>query len=64
MCAKYDVDFVQMCWNRADSKFAFAPSHPETELLCDDVSHWLGAILESALLRYSQHVEGEQMAHI
>ena len=32
---------------RADSKFA--PSQWETALLCNDVSHWLGANLESAL---------------
>ena len=29
----------------------FAPSQWETVLLCNDVSHWLGANLESALLR-------------
>ena len=34
-----------MC--RADSRFA--PSQWETALLCNDVSHWLGASLESAL---------------
>ena len=33
--------------NRADSRFA--PSQWETALLCNDVSHWLGASLESAL---------------
>ena len=33
---------------RADSRFA--PSLWETALLCNDVSHWLGANLESALL--------------
>ena len=33
---------------RADSKFA--PSQWETVLLCNDVSHWLGPILESALI--------------
>ena len=32
---------------RADSRFA--PSQWETALLCNDVSHWLGAKLESAL---------------
>ena len=32
---------------RADSRLA--PSHWETALLCNDVSHWLGANLESAL---------------
>ena len=33
---------------KADSRFA--PSQWETALLCNDVSHWLGASLESALL--------------
>ena len=32
---------------RADSRFA--PSQWETALLCNDVSHWLGASLESVL---------------
>ena len=34
-------------WYRADSRFA--PSQWKTALLCNDVSHWLGAHLESAL---------------
>ena len=34
--------------HRANSKFA--PSQWETALLCNDVSHWLGASLESALI--------------
>ena len=34
-------------FSRADSRFA--PRQWETALLCDDVSHWLGANLESAL---------------
>ena len=33
---------------RADSRFA--PSQWETALLCNDVSHWLGTSLESALV--------------
>ena len=33
---------------RPDSRFA--PSQWETALLCNDVSHWLGASLESALM--------------
>ena len=33
---------------RADSRFV--PSQCEAALLCNDVSHWLGAILESALV--------------
>ena len=36
---------------RADSRFA--PSQWETALLCNDVSQWLGASLESALSLYS-----------
>ena len=34
-------------WCRADSRFV--PSQWEMALLCNDVSHWLGASLESAL---------------
>ena len=33
--------------HRADSRFA--PSQWETALFCNDISHWLGASLESAL---------------
>ena len=36
----------------ADSRFA--PSQWETVLLCNDVSHWLGASLESAPQYYNQ----------
>ena len=36
------------CYYRADSRFA--PSQWETALLCNNVSHWLGASLESVLL--------------
>ena len=48
--AKKDIDVMPLvsayvC--RADSRFA--PSQWETALLCNDVSHWLGANLESAL---------------
>ena len=42
---------IQYCTNtisyKADS--SLAPSQWETALLCNDVSHWLGASLESAL---------------
>ena len=38
---------------RADS--SFASSQWETTLLCNDVSHWLGANLESALILSNQH---------
>ena len=43
--------------HRADSRFA--PNQWETALLCNDVSHWLGASLESALplyLKMSYHL--------
>ena len=39
--------FYTNCLYRADSRFA--PSQWETVLLCNHVSHWLGASLESAL---------------
>ena len=39
---------------RADSRLA--PSQWETALLCNDVSHWLGASLESALEYLTQAV--------
>ena len=35
-------------YSRAESRFA--PSQWETPLLCNDVSHWLGVNLESAIL--------------
>ena len=38
---------------RADSRFA--PSQWETALLCNDVSHWLGARVESALNTWILH---------
>ena len=43
-------DELLPAWNVqwwADSRFA--PNQWETELLCNDVSHWLGANLQSAL---------------
>ena len=42
--AKY---IIQMFIIRANSRFA--PGHWQTALLCNDVSHWLSANLESAL---------------
>ena len=39
---------VFLAYDRADSRFA--PSQWETALLRNDVSHWLGASLESALI--------------
>ena len=41
------IDYIDGL-TRADSRFA--PSQWETALLCNNVSHWLGANLESALL--------------
>ena len=46
------VGFISLYRCVTDSKQAdsrFASSQWETALLCDDVSHWLGASLESAL---------------
>ena len=47
----YDDHFANMIQNyRADSRFA--PSQWKRALLCYDISHWLGASLESALKLY------------
>ena len=40
----------QIVYHRTDSRFA--PSQWETALLCNDVSHWLGANLASALYHH------------
>ena len=40
------------CCNRFRVDSRFAPSQWETALLCNDVSHWLGANLESTLVRW------------
>ena len=46
----YGIDLlISKYCNRADSRFA--PSQCETALLCNDVSHWLAASLESTLLQ-------------
>ena len=45
---------------RADSRFA--PSQWETTLLCNDVSHWLGTNLESALNLYLTHFPLDKVA--
>ena len=42
-----DIIIILIVMFNADSRFA--PSWWETALLCNDVSHWLGANLESAL---------------
>ena len=48
---------------RGDSRFA--PSQWETALLCNDVSHWLGASLESALNGQSECARNRpQFVHI
>ena len=41
------LSFYAKVDHRADSRFA--PSQWETALLCNDISHWLGTSLESAL---------------
>ena len=48
-CERYKLMFQceGVIWNRNDSMFV--PSQWETALLCNDVSHWLGANIESAL---------------
>ena len=50
---------VNEVYIRADSRFA--PSQWETALLCNDVSHWLGANLKSAL--YIRHQTGARVAN-
>ena len=42
------LEFLTIFFSMADSRLV--PSQWETALLCNDVSHWLGASLESALL--------------
>ena len=50
-----------MRWD--DSRFA--PSRWETALLCNDVSHWLGASLETALVQNHQYVRSiKTLTHI
>ena len=44
---KWDGSYQEQHFYRADSRFA--PSQWETALHCNNVSHWLGASLESAL---------------
>ena len=48
MCIPIEM-FNSQGVNKAD--FRFAPSQGETTLLCNDVSHWLGANLESVLVK-------------
>ena len=45
---KFDRFEPELTLYRADSRFA--PSQGEMVLLCSDVSHWLGANLESSLI--------------
>ena len=40
---------VMKCWYTGPADSRFAPSQWETSLLCNDVSHWPGASLESVL---------------
>ena len=54
MLLKQSLDCIIHSWTcRTDSRFA--PSQWETALLCNDVSHWLGANLESALPSVTSH---------
>ena len=53
-CTNDDPDFdacMGRCRFRGES--GFAPGHWETVLLCNGVSHWLGASLDSALRLHS-----------
>ena len=47
--------WAHVTYSRADSRFA--PSQRETALLCNDISHWLGASLESTLRRNSHRFQ-------
>ena len=51
---------LEIC-NRADSRFV--PSQWETTLLCNDVSHWLGASLESTLCEMTHDKKAMFLAH-
>ena len=46
------ISYYIYIYARADSRFA--PSQWETALLCNDVSHWLGVGLESAM--YAEYI--------
>ena len=48
---------VFLVWNRSDSRFA--PNQWETALLCN-VSHWLCASLESALMKQTRWTTGKK----
>ena len=48
---KHGLIAIRIWISSADSRFA--PGQWETALLCNDVSHWLGAKLESALDKYN-----------
>ena len=50
------------CLPPADSRFA--PSQWETALLCNEVSHWLGASLDSALVSWSAGHETTTIFHL
>ena len=43
----HHVDKTRLLYHSADSRLA--PSQWQTALLCNDISHWLGASLESAM---------------
>ena len=52
---------VMRGWSRSSADSRFVPSQWETPLLCNDVSHWLGANLESALRSYFRGVSSGLM---
>ena len=49
---KWQWNSISSPWWASHSRFA--PSQWETALLCNDVSHWLGASLESALMLHGR----------
>ena len=66
--SKHVDTFVMTCFRcekmilRADSRFA--PSQWETALLCNDISHWLGANLESVLDTWYQAIANKPPLNI
>ena len=48
--------------SRADSRFAY--SQWEKALLCNDISHWLGASLESTLTMYITELSGTSSSFV
>ena len=55
--------FGRLLINYCRDDTRFACSQWETALLCNDVSHWLGARLESALFMCSNHILAYSYQH-